>query len=194
MEPIKVRSATASEQERTIHTIMLAFSTDPVARWCWSSSLEYVKHMPGFTVAFGGRGFRHGSAHCTDDGTAAALWLPPGEHPDEETMGELIERTVPDEIQGDLNAVFEQMAGFHPDEPHWYLPMIGVDPAYQGKGYGGALLKHALRKCDETHTPAYLESSNPRNIPLYQRHGFETIGEVQVGTSPTVVPMLRMAR
>jgi hypothetical protein len=77
-----------------------------------------------------------------------------------------------DDIKADMPKIFEQMEKFHPTEPHWYLPMIGVDPA-----------RHA-----------YLESSNPRNISLYKRHGFEVIGEIQSGSSPTVRPMLRKAR
>jgi ribosomal protein S18 acetylase RimI-like enzyme len=90
--------------------------------------------------------------------------------------------------------IFEQMAGYHPHEPHWYLPLIGVDPAHQAKGIGDALMAYALERCDRDKVPAYLESSNPRNVPFYQRHGFEPIGAIQAGTSPTLVPMLRKPR
>jgi ribosomal protein S18 acetylase RimI-like enzyme len=86
------------------------------------------------------------------------------------------------------------MASYHPTEPHWYLPLIGVDPAYQGLGFGSALLRHALRQCDDDHVPAYLESSSPANIPLYERHGFVVLGTIQVGSSPPITPMLRVAR
>ncbi|WP_373696803.1 GNAT family N-acetyltransferase [Microvirga yunnanensis] len=95
---------------------------------------------------------------------------------------------------GDAQAAALWLApGVQPDEPHWYLPLIGVNPAQQGKGYGSALLKHALRLCDEDGTLAYLESSNPKNIPLYQRHGFQVLGTIQVGNSPPITPMLRRA-
>jgi ribosomal protein S18 acetylase RimI-like enzyme len=86
------------------------------------------------------------------------------------------------------------MGRYHPREPHWYLPLIGVDPACQGGGCGAALMRHALSRCDRDRAPAYLESTNPRNITLYERHGFERLGTVQVGTSPPIVPMLRRAR
>lgn len=72
--------------------------------------------------------------------------------------------------------------------------MIGVDPAHQGGGIGSALIAEGLKAVDRDGLIAYLESSNPRNIPLYQRHGFEVIGEIQSGSSPTVRPMLRKAR
>jgi GNAT superfamily N-acetyltransferase len=157
-------------------------------------SHQYLTSMPSFTRAFGGGAFLHNGAHCTDDYVGAALWLLPHVHSDEEALGEVLERTVSVSIRGDLFAVFEQMAKYHPSEPHWYLPLIGVDSAYQGRGYGAALVKYALQQCDREHSPAYLESSNPRGVPLYQRHGIEVLGTSQVGASPPLVPMLRQPR
>ena len=72
--------------------------------------------------------------------------------------------------------------------------MIGVDPAKQGNGYGSALLKHALERCDGEGKLAYLESSSPKSVPLYQRHGFELVDTIQVGSSPPLFPMLRKPR
>ena len=86
------------------------------------------------------------------------------------------------------------MGSYHPREPHWYLPLIGVEPVHQRKGQGSTLLQHALRQCDLDHAPAYLESTNPANIPLYERHGFEVLATIQVGSSPPIRPMLRAAR
>lgn len=86
------------------------------------------------------------------------------------------------------------MAAFHPEEPHWYLAMIGVDPSRQGRGLGSALLKAALRVVDEAGAPAYLESSNPRNTPLYERFGFQVMGKVAPGDFPGLEPMWRPAR
>ena len=56
------------------------------------------------------------------------------------------------------------MSSYHPSEPHWYLPLIGVDPALHGKGYGSALMEYALIQCDRDQKVAYLESSNPKKI------------------------------
>ena len=86
------------------------------------------------------------------------------------------------------------MADYHPQEPCWYLPLIAADPAHTGQGLGAALMRHALAKVDADGLPAYLESSNPRNISLYQRYGFEVMGEIQAGSSPVMTPMIRPAR
>ncbi len=124
----------------------------------------------------------------------AALWLPPDVHPDEDEVVGLIQRTVPEEAQEDLLSILEQLGSFHPSEPHWYLPLIGVDPAHQRKGHGSALMKHALIPCDNENKFAYLESTNPTNIPLYERYGFEVVGKLEVGTAPPLYPMVRKPR
>ncbi len=186
-----VSTITVAEEVRAIDTIVLAFAADPVARWCWPDPHQYLTSMPSFTRAFAGGAFVHEGAYCTDDYRGAALWLPPNVHSEEKALSDVLQRTVSVSIRDDLFTVFEQMAKYHPSEPHWYLPLIGVDPAYQGKGYGAALIRYALQKCDRDQAPAYLESTNPRNAPLYQRHGFEVLGTIQVGASPPLVPMLR---
>ena len=190
-----IRSARSeSEQEAVVAVITLAFSTDPMARWTFPDPATYLRVLPDVARAFGDKGFAHGAAHLAAGGAAAAMWLPPGVHPDRERLTSLIEEHAPSEQQADLERVFAQMETHHPSEPCWYLPLIGADPSCQGRGYGSALLRYALEQCDRDGMPAYLESSNPRNIPLYQRHGFEIIGTIQAGTSPAVVPMLRRQR
>jgi ribosomal protein S18 acetylase RimI-like enzyme len=150
--------------------------------------------MPSFIRAFGGNAFLNDTADVTADGRGASLWLPPGVEPDAERMVALLETHADERVMPELMGVFEQMGRFHPTEPHWYLPLIGVDPACQGQGLGGALMRHAVERCDRDGLPAYLESSNPRNITLYQRHGFEILGRIQVGTSPVMTPMYRKPR
>ena len=189
-----VRTMTPADEVPAIDTVVLAFSADPVARWSWPDSHQYLTSMPSLTRAFGSRAFGHNGAYCTDGYSGAALWLPPGVTPDEEALGEIVRGTVSPSIRDNVFAVFEQMAKYHPAEPHWYLPLIGVDPAHQGKGHGDALMRYALQQCDRDHKPAYLESTNPRNISLYRRHGFDVVGTIQVGSSPPLVPMLRQPR
>jgi ribosomal protein S18 acetylase RimI-like enzyme len=86
------------------------------------------------------------------------------------------------------------MGAFHPAHPHWYLPMIGVDTGQQGRGVGTSLMQHALAACDDDRLPAYLESTNPRNVPLYERFGFEAIDIIRSGEAPPIIPMYRKAR
>lgn len=183
-----------ADAERAIATVVLAFGTDPIARWSLPDPRDYLTYFPAIVRGMGGSAFAHGTADEVGGFTGAALWLPPGVHPDEETLTAVLERGVPSERQAEVAALLEEMARYHPTEAHWYLPLIGVDPTHQGQGLGGTLLQHALRRCDQDHLPAYLESTNPANVPLYERHGFEIVGSIQVGSSPPLVPMRRAAR
>jgi GNAT superfamily N-acetyltransferase len=189
-----VRVAIDRDQETVIGVITLAFATDPMARWAFPDPATYLAIMPQIAAAFGGNGFPHGAAHVIEGGMGAAMWLPPGVAPDGDRLAALTDAHAPKERAGDMMQVFEQMDRYHPADPCWYLPLIGVDPAHQGQGCGSALLRYALARCDREGMPAYLESSNPRNVTLYLRHGFEIIGNIQAGSSPAMIPMLRRAR
>jgi len=46
-------------------------------------------------------------------------------------------------------------------------------------------------RCDAEGVPAYLESSDPANVPLYERHGFSVAGEVTIVDGPTIPLMWR---
>lgn len=188
-----VQVATAAESAAVFDILTLAFGDDPMARWTWPEAPVHLATFPGFAKAFGGTAFAHGTAHRIG-GRAAALWLPPGVGPDDAALGRIIELTMPEALKADGARIMEQMASHHPSEPHWYLPLIGVDPAHRNKGLGSALLSHALATCDRDGALAYLESTSQRNIPLYERHGFVRLASIQSGDSPPVVPMLRRPR
>jgi len=164
-----------------------------MVRWSLADPLKYLEVFPSVAKAFGGNAFDNGTAYLAEDGAGAALWLPPGSKPDEAALDRIFAENSPENIKKDLPAIFEQIARYHPTEPHWYLSMIGVDPSRQGGGIGSSLMKDALEAVDRDGVIAYLESSNPKNISLYERHGFEVIGEIQSGSSPVLRPMIRRA-
>jgi GNAT superfamily N-acetyltransferase len=190
MEIPKITVVTEQERSRVFASLLLSFSTDPLLRWLWPEALDYMNCTPAFD-AFSAGAIGHGSAYRAENFEGAALWFPPGYGPDDEAFFSFLEKTIRPEVREDVFHVFEAMEEYHPSEPCWYLPVIGVDPACQGLGIGAALMKHSMLRPDEEGVPAYLESSNPRNISLYQRHGFEVMGEIQFGSSPTISPMLR---
>jgi GNAT superfamily N-acetyltransferase len=189
-----VRNIDAAHADTAYATITLAFTADPAARWTWPRADVFLRNMPLAARAFSSKGFALGTAYEVGDFAGVALWLPPGVTADEAELASIMDRTARAEIKQDLAQVLERMAGFHPKEAHWYLPLIGVDPSRQGQRLGERLMAHALARCDADGLPAYLESSNPRNIPFYERQGFEALGQIQVRSSPTIVPMLRRPR
>ncbi len=194
VKPTVVQTTLPGTEDAVIGTIVLAFDNDPPARWLFPEPHQYLANFPRFTRAFGGNAFASQTAFHTPGFGGAALWLPPGVEPDEAALVAIIEEAVEADRRSTVFGLLEALARFHPHGPHWYLPMIGVDPAHQGQGLGTTLLRDTLMHVDDDHLPAYLESTNPMNIPLYKRHGFELQATIRIGTAPPLFPMLRPAR
>ena len=195
MKPPRVATIVGdAEADHAIATLVLAFGTDPVARWMYDDPRQYLLHIPRLFRALGTSSFEAGEAQRTDDGLGVALWLPPDVHGDDGPLEAVIAESMVGEKQAEVAAVFERTEHYRPTGPHWYLSLIGVEALHRNNGCGAALLQHRLRQCDREHLPAYLWSSNPLNTSLYQRHGFEIASTIQVGSSPSIFPMLRCAR
>jgi hypothetical protein len=96
---------TPSDAERAVAAIVLAFSTDPIARWTFPDP----HHFPAGVRAFGGKAFAHGTGHQVGGFAGAALWLPPGVLPDEEALVTTLRDSVAKASQGDVFMVLERM-------------------------------------------------------------------------------------
>ncbi|MDQ2749746.1 MAG: GNAT family N-acetyltransferase [Actinomycetota bacterium] len=125
-----------------------------------------------------------------------SVWIPPGgsdlSEQQEESLQPLLVRLLGRDAARVLRA-FELIETAHPrDAPHYYLSLLGTDPARRGHGYGLGLLAANLRLIDDAGAPAYLESSNPANVSRYERHGFEVIGSLDLPEDgPTIHTMWR---
>ncbi|PWI42605.1 GNAT family N-acetyltransferase [Streptomyces sp. ICBB 8177] len=126
----------------------------------------------------------------------AALWDPPGQWRNP-AWRELLALPGYARLFGRRLAVAGEtvatLAAAHPEEPHWYLAVLGTEPAAQGRGVGAVLLRSRLEVCDREGTPAYLESSKDRNVPYYERFGFRVTGEITIPHGgPTTWAMWRI--
>ncbi|NJL49909.1 MAG: GNAT family N-acetyltransferase [Leptolyngbyaceae cyanobacterium SM2_5_2] len=185
---IQIRTATPNDQKYLTAALMLAFSDDPIMRWMYPDSHQYLTYFPEFIRTFGGPAFGCKTTYVAEAYAGAALWFAPGIEADGEALIGLFQRSVFDAQQAHLLAILDQMDDYHPHYPHWYLSLLAVEPTQQRKGYGSALLQPVLAQCDRDRLPAYLESSKPSNIAFYQHHGFEVIGTIQAGDSPPLSP------
>lgn len=69
----------------------------------------------------------------------------------------------------------------YPDENIYYLWFIGVLKARQGRGIGGQLLTSLIEHSVEKRRPVFLETSTLRNIPWYEKYGFENFRKLDLG-------------
>jgi ribosomal protein S18 acetylase RimI-like enzyme len=183
-----------AHRAKVINTIVQGFTADPFVRWLFPDTQDYLTHFPALMRHFAGEAFEQNAAFHLEDHTTSALWLPPDAHPDEDSIVALLEAHLSAEKLEDAFSAFGQMDACHPDEPCWHLAFLATDPAHMGKGLGTALLEGTLEHCDRDGRLAYLESTNPANLSLYERHGFRLTGIIETKTSPPLFPMIREAR
>lgn len=103
-----------------------------------------------------------------------------------EMMAALVGDRLPEVL-----TMFGRIVAAQPDEPHWYLAAVGTRVGAQGRGYGQRVLQPMLDRCDEQGLAAYLESSNPRNVPFYHRLGFAVTGELLTPDGAAVMTLMR---
>ena len=200
--PIETRPARRTDVAAVAQVLGLAFYDDPVICWLQPDPRKRRAALPGVFGALARHHFLAGGgvelAASEAGAGAAALWDPPGrwvQTPREQIwMAPAVVRAFRGRL-GIARALGEEMKANHPEEPHWYLAMIGSDPRVRGAGFGNALLRSRLDRCDAEGAPAYLESSNPDIIGYYHRFGFEVTGEIAMpGGGPPLWPMWRWPR
>lgn len=183
-----------AERPRALATLAEAFRDDPVERWLFPEDERYDRHFMAWLDAFGGRAIETGTAWRLGDFDAVALWMAPDVEPDESAITSVLHATVATALHADVFEVLAEMDAAHPKDPHWYLPWLGVRPELRGKGLGAELLRQCLAEVDRTSLPAYLETSNPRTLPFYERHGYVVTGATTNRACPPITFLRRPPR
>jgi len=195
---VTARAATADDAQAAAATLARAFADDPLICSLLPDEASRPAKMPRLFRLLFKLGLPHGCCDVTSDLGAVALWRPPGkwEIPAWQYITNGREFFGVFGLSGArrVTAVMDVIEKRHPHEPHWYLQAIGTDPAKQGKGYGGVVIRRQLAAADAAGSPAYLESSKVTNIPIYRSFGFEVTGEIKLPDGPTLWPMWRKAK
>lgn len=187
------------ELDDAIATASRAFWPDPLFGFFARNSVQEHRSLPILLGSMVRDGAAHGEvwvARRDDRIVGSATWLGPGTLPRSRAREARIYLACARALLPGCNRrtglrLLDAVERAHPDEPHWYLAVLGVDPAMQGRGLGRALLEPVLDRCDDLIEPAYLETQKPDNLPFYERFGFRVVGEVQVSDSPTIWRMWR---
>lgn len=187
------RHALRSDLPALEDALLRAFEEDPQLTWLYPDGGETAR--PWFSIALRA-GLRRGHTYRSEDGTAAAIWAPPSVGNFDRAEGTAL-RDAMAAAYGDaglarLGAVAEATGAAHPTEPHFYLFILGA--AERNRGCGAEVIRPVLSICDTQGWPAYLESSNPRNVSFYERHGFVPTTEIRPDDGPALLGMWRTPR
>ena len=171
-----------------------AFAADPFFRWLAPEDADWR----GFGTAWMGfvadLCFERGHTYLADN--VAAAWVPPDVAlvgPDEIQRGRDIIASHAGEARADeALAAIVRARGHAMDAPHWTLQYIGVRDRARGEGLGAQAVAPMLAVVDRDGLPCGLTSTNARNLPFYERHGFRVVAEVPVGEGAAALrPMER---
>ena len=168
-----------------------AFHNDPLSIYAYPDEGGRTRHLPQmFSIALRYT-LRYGEITTTPEIAGAACWLPPGSTT--VSIGQLLRVGA---LTASLKMGWSGLRRMkHAEDstqhmhtrcitgPHWYLWVLGVDPACQGQGIGGTLLHAGLERADASALPCYLETMNPHNVPLYQKFGFTIVSEANIPNS-----------
>ena len=165
-----------------------AFMNDPLWEYLApdpARRARVLKPSFGITVRYA---LRYGEVYTTPALDGVACWLTPGNT--NPRPGALIRMSI---YGAPLELGFAGLFRFAAAENytgeihkrcvpgrHWYLWVIGVEPARQGQGVGGMLMQPVLARADADSLPCYLETNKETNVPFYRKHGFEVVSEGEV--------------
>jgi ribosomal protein S18 acetylase RimI-like enzyme len=193
--PPAVRKLVPTDLDAVATTLANAFADDPIFEFLtpnMTPEQRAPRLRPFFKVDTKHR-HRLDTVWTTDGQEGAALWAPPGHW--KTSIREGLELAWPI-IRGTKGralsalSVLATVEKAHPREPHWYLAVLGTDPAHQGKGIGSSVIAPVLELCDKEGIPAYLESSKVTNVPYYERFGFRVMRDLQLPKGGPVLPLM----
>lgn len=194
-----IRRARAEDLPALAGMLARAFLDDPVAEWAWPPDHLRERSLQRFQAARLRQLLAHGEVWTSEDLGAAALWAPPRLW--RGSVRELVELApafMHPRLIGRMPLVasgWEMLERQHPRKPpHFYLAVLGTDPAAQGRGLGSAVLQGVLEQCDQDGVGAFLESSKERNIAFYARHGFRVTKQIRLLRGPSLWQMWREPR
>ncbi|WP_293786061.1 GNAT family N-acetyltransferase [uncultured Aeromicrobium sp.] len=176
-----VRQAQPADLAAAADTLTAAFEHYPWTRHVLPES-GYLGRLRALQRLYLGYAHEHGIVAVAGDGDGVIALLPPdAPDPTPAMVGEVIA------LHGDRIGRLDQTP---PPEGAWRLETLGVRPERQGQGIASALIGFALSKVRARGGGAVaLDTSDPRNVRLYERHGFQVTAHSDSGDGP---PLWRM--
>ncbi len=178
--PVAVRKVGPAEVPALAGVLARAFARDSMTTWPLVTSDDLTARIRAMFEAVDTPYAAEGWILEAADGLGVMALLPPGSVAREQELAAMAAPALaglfPDGGERH-DRLWAWIGSMFPDEPHWMLDQLAVEPAAQGRGIGGALIRHAIHRTDADRVPLFLETGVPGNLALYRRFGFEVMAE-----------------
>jgi ribosomal protein S18 acetylase RimI-like enzyme len=193
-----MRALTPADVPKAAEVIADAFADDPFWAWLFPGAdrrLVVRSWIRQLEIAY----LPKGHSYTDADVRGAALWAPPGRWrlslSQELRLAPSYLRLLGPRRMRLASRAFSVIEGGHPDEPHWYLSVLGVSPSHQRSGIGRSLLEPMLERADREGVAASLETFKMLNVPYYESLGFRVTKEDDIPDGgPHMWAMVRRPR
>ncbi|HEU0004328.1 MAG TPA: GNAT family N-acetyltransferase [Ktedonobacteraceae bacterium] len=190
-----------SNQARSAAAVLArAFHNDPMMQYLMPVEDRRARWLPSLFIIVVRYCLTYGEVHTTPALDGVACWLPPGEtNPAFLRLARIGWRNPPIGMRlAGLRRYLrvahylEEIHAHAAPQAHWYLWALGVEPAHQGRGYGGLLIQPVLARAKVEGMSCYLETMNSVNVPFYERYGFHVVSDGEApGSRLRIWAMLR---
>lgn len=176
---VPIRRAAPDRIDALATTYAGAFLDDPIVRWPLPDGPDVRDRIRQVFASIYLGIAADGMIWEAGDADGFAVWIPAGASEDmfeSDASAQASLEPLTDDRGGRYRVLWDWIEARVPDDV-WYLDAIGVDPARQGRGVGGALIRHGLEAARGAGVDAFLETATANNVQLYERFGFRVVEE-----------------
>lgn len=172
----EITIATPADRGRVIASLVAAFTKDSVLRYLFPDEATYPQYAAAFFGHLFDKRVHKGTVWTIGRGASVAIWEPPAA--DNESPEDSLAAHLPADALARVHAYDEAVHAALPTAPFWYLGVLGTHPDNAGRRWGHAVMRAGLRRAVADGLPAILKTSNPANVEVYRRAGWEVVRDV----------------
>ncbi|MET7709277.1 GNAT family N-acetyltransferase [Micromonospora sp. NPDC005413] len=177
----EITVASPADRDAVVGSLVAAFVKDPVLRYLFPDEETYPRYAAAFFGHLFDKRVHRSSIWTIGGGASVAIWEPPARQPADVPAaghGAPKEAPYPADVLARVQGYDDTVHAALPTFPFWYLGVLGTHPDSAGRGWGRAVMRAGLDRAAADGLPAILETSNPGNVELYRRAGWEVVGSL----------------
>ncbi|MFF5216660.1 GNAT family N-acetyltransferase [Micromonospora sp. NPDC000442] len=162
-----------ADRARVLNSLVASFPEDPVLRYLFPDEETYPRYAATFFGHLFDKRVQKGTIWTIEHGASTAIWEPPTAG--NASSDDALSAHLPADALARVRAYDRAVHAALPTYPFWYLGVLGTHPDSAGRRWGRAVMGVGLSRAAADGLPAVLETSNPANVEMYRRAGWQVV-------------------